>query len=77
MNRPDVTSLTCISDAAPAQSVEAPAASRLLAWPERARQQLLLFPLNPVIGVARPPGPCNGIEFRDQLYNFIFCPSQS
>eukprot|EP00965_Chrysotila_dentata_P076608 2529149-Pleurochrysis_carterae.AAC.1 len=44
---------------------------------ERARQQLLLFALNPVIGVARPAGPWNGIEFNNQLYNFIFCPSQS
>eukprot|EP00965_Chrysotila_dentata_P164580 5433391-Pleurochrysis_carterae.AAC.1 len=52
MNRPDVTSQTRITDAAPAQSNEAPAASRFPAWPERARQHLLLFALNPVIGVA-------------------------
>eukprot|EP00965_Chrysotila_dentata_P184269 6083881-Pleurochrysis_carterae.AAC.1 len=61
MNRPDFTSLTRITDAAPVQSVEAPAASRFPAWPERARQKLWLFALNPVIGVARPAGPRNGI----------------
>eukprot|EP00965_Chrysotila_dentata_P002636 85768-Pleurochrysis_carterae.AAC.1 len=61
MNRPDFTSLIRITDSAPAQSVETPAASRFSAWPERARQQLLLFALNPLISVARPAGPWNGI----------------
>eukprot|EP00965_Chrysotila_dentata_P157376 5199365-Pleurochrysis_carterae.AAC.1 len=61
MNRPDFTSLTRNTNAAPAQSVEVPAVSRFSAWPERAHQQLLLFALNPVIGVARPAGPWNGI----------------
>eukprot|EP00965_Chrysotila_dentata_P205847 6183196-Pleurochrysis_carterae.AAC.1 len=59
------------------QSVQAPAASRFPTWPQRARQQLLRFAPNPVIYVARPAGPCNGIEFSKQLYNFICCPSQS
>eukprot|EP00965_Chrysotila_dentata_P166928 5511772-Pleurochrysis_carterae.AAC.9 len=37
MNRPDLTSLTCVTDATPAQAVGARAASRFPAWSEQAR----------------------------------------
>eukprot|EP00965_Chrysotila_dentata_P085191 2810549-Pleurochrysis_carterae.AAC.1 len=61
MNRPNFTSLSRITNVTPAHAIAAPAASRFTAWPKRARQQLLLFALNLVIGVARPAGPWNGI----------------
>eukprot|EP00965_Chrysotila_dentata_P167476 5530638-Pleurochrysis_carterae.AAC.1 len=77
MNRPILTSLRHGTDATRAPAVVAPAASRFPEWPERARQLLLRFALNPVIGVACPAGPWNGSDFRNQLHTIIFWPWQS